>query len=662
MPRTTLISTLLFCILFIFGNAVAQTPDFSKGGWDEIPEEELAATTPKVDPNAHSEFTYRKIRVSDTERRITNYRYHYRVKLFSEGALEDWDKVDIVYFEGARVRDVKARVIYPDLTIAELKSSDIVKRKIYEADGFKGYARSFSFPGLRPGCIIEYRWKMTVDSYFKGVSIDLLEEQPTWIYDVEVKPYRSMASSVRSYNSGVAWEKISGGYRLSLSDLKAKSDKPFLGPRRDFEPFVILEYSSKLAALEQEKYWNYRAGRLSEVNDSLIKPKLGRVKKLAAEIFDGIQFNEEKIQAAYDYCTTEIVNISEPTTVYTEEEIEELDWNDSPYDTLKGGYGRALDINAVFGSLVAAAGFEVSLAEVEDRGISTYHPGKLGGFNLSDWAVAVKVNGSYKYYDPGSAFLDCGELNAENVGGHTILLVGKKLFDHQETPDVKNDHSKMLRIATLEMDEYGDLEGEIVFQYSGHAGLEMKRALAGQSETEKEDYILERYWKDRLPRTEIEELELHGDDTRGQPLVVIYKVKIPGYADVAGDRILFNPSIFQEGGRPVFADETRTEPVRFPYRHYVQDKVTFKIPDGYLHESSEGVPDTYDGPLLVRKSMIAEEEQGTLVYQRLHTLKHTAISGEYYGVVKREFDLMNEIDDRPVSIVMNPEYALGGEG
>lgn len=662
MPQIPPFSSLLFCILVSVSGAIAQTPDFSKGGWDGIPEEELLATSPRVDPNVHSEFTYRKIRINDTERRVTNYSYHYRVKLFTEGALEDWDKVDIVYFEGTRVREVKARVIYPDLTVADLKSSDIVKRKIYEDDGFKGYAKSFSFPGLKPGCIIEYRWKMTADSYFKGLSVDLLEEQPTWNYDVEVKPYRGLASSVRSYNSGVAWEKMSGGYRVSLTDLSAQSDKLFLGPRRDFEPFVVLEYSTKIAALEDEKYWNYRAGRLSEVNDALIKPKLGRVKKLAEALFEDVHFNEDKIKAAYDYCTTEIVNISEPTTVYTEEEIEELDWNDSPYDTLKNGYGTGLDINAVFGSLLAAAGFDVSLAEVEDRGTCTYHQGKLGGFNLSDWAVAVKVNGSYSYYDPGSGFLDCGELNAENVGAHTILLVGKKLFDHQETPDVEEDHSKVLRIGTLSVDEYGDIEGEVVFQFSGHAGLEMKRALAGQSPTEKKDYILERYWKERLPRTEIKELELHGEDSRDRPLVMKYKVKVPGYADVAGDRILINPSVFQEGGKSMFSDETREVPIRFPYRPYVQDKITLKIPEGYMHESSAGVSDTYDGPILVRKSMIIQEEDGSLVYQRLHTLKHTAIRSEYYGIIKKEFDMMNEVDDRPTAIVLNPEYALGGEG
>ncbi|MDQ8187067.1 DUF3857 domain-containing protein [Pelagicoccus sp. SDUM812002] len=643
------------CIIFLsISSLSAQRSELAKGGWDEIPEEELTATAPKIDPNAHSEFTYRSVKVDDREDYYSSHSFHNRVKLYDEAAVKDWDKVDIEYFEGFRVTKIKARVIYPDLTVAELSSRDIVRRKIFKNDSFSGYAKSFSFPGLKPGCIIEYSWKTGIDAWFKGVTLDLLSDYPTWRYDVVIKPYKGLAASVRSYNGGAKWEKVTGGFQTFAENLPAKSDVPYVGPYRDFEPFVLVEYSSEIEALEQEKYWNYRAGRLDDVNDELIKPKSGQVKKLASELFAGVGLNEEKVKIAYDYCTTEILNISEPNTVYTEEEIEELSKNKNPSQTLKNGYGTAFDINSLFASLLASGGFQVSLAEVEDRSVCTYHKGKLGGFNLSDWAVAVLVNNEYQYFDPGSSFLPLGVLNAQNTGAKAILIKGK-FYEDVMTPEVGPEFSTVSRIADVRIDEYGDLEGSIAIKFDGYEGVAMKRAFSGQTDDEREEFVLEKHWQSRMPRTEIDDFSVKYADSRENGLIVRFNVKIPGYADLAGERMILNPSVFQQGASTVFPDETREVPIGFPFRPLVMDKVTIKVPSEFHYEASSGTTAEFDGALITRKSLVTISDAAELVYQRLYTLKGTLINTEFYGRVKAEFDALNEADHRPLTFVMNSE-------
>ncbi|MDQ8197279.1 DUF3857 domain-containing protein [Pelagicoccus enzymogenes] len=649
------ILSLAFCASFVFlGLLSAQQSELARGGWDEIPEEELQATAPRIDPDAHSEYTYRKITVDDREMFYSAHRFHNRIKLFDEAAVEEWDKVDIEYFEGMRVTRIKARVIYPDLTVAELSPRDVVKRKIFKNDSFSGYAKSFSFPGLKPGCIIEYSWKTSIDAWFKGVTLDLLSDHPTWHYEVLIKPYRGLASSVRSFNGGSKWEKVPGGYETFAKNLPARAEVPYVGPRRDFEPFVLVDYSSELKALEQEKYWNYRAGRLDRVNDELIKAKASRVKKLASELFEGVGLNEEKVQKAFDYCTNEILNISVPNTVYTEEEIEELKKNDTPNQTLKNGYGTSFDINSLFASLLAAGGFQVSLAEVEDRSTCTYHVGKLGNFNLSDWAVAVLVNNSYEYYDPGSSFLPLGVLNAENTGAKGILIKGK-FYRDVETPEVAAEFSKVSRIADVRIDEYGDLEGSVAIKYDGYEGVAIKRAFAGQTDDERESFVLEKHWQSRLPRAEIDDFRIKHEDSREEGLILRYSVKIPGYADVAGDRLILNPSIFQKGAPPVFSDETREVPIGFPHRPLVMDKVTIEVPEGFSYEASAGTSDEFEGAMVKRKSLVTINDANELVYQRHYTLKGTRADARYYPLVKAEFDAMNEADHRPLTFVAGSE-------
>ncbi len=609
---------------------------------------------PKIDPAAHSEYTYRRVTVDDREAYLSIHRFHNRIKLFDEAAVREWDKVDIEYFEGMHVTKIKARVIYPDLTVAELTSRDIVKRKIFKNDSFSGYAKSFSFPGLKPGCIIEYSWKTSIDAWFKGVTLDLLSDHPTWRYDVLIKPYRGLAASVRSYNGGTKWEKVAGGFETYAKDLPAKSEVPYVGPYRDFEPFVLVEYSSELKALEQEKYWNYRAGRLDGVNDELIRAKASRVKKLASELFEGVGLNEEKVKIAYDYCTTEILNISEPNTVYTEEEIEDLKKNENPAQTLKNGYGTAFDINSLFASLLAAGGFQVSLAEVEDKNTCTYHIGKLGNFNLSDWAVAVLVNNEYKFYDPGSSFLPCGVLNAGNTGANAILIKGK-FYRDVVTPEVADDFSQVSRIANVEIDEYGDLEGSIAIKYDGYEGIAIKRAFAGQTDDEREEFVLEKHWKARLPRAEISDFKIKNEDSREEGLILRYTVKIPGYADVAGDRLVLNPSLFQEGASPVFTDETREVPIGFPHRPIFMDKVTISVPEGFVYEASAGASTEFEGAVIKRKSLATINDSQELVYQRHYTLRRLRADPRYYSRVKAEFDALNESDHRPLTFVAKDE-------
>lgn len=649
-----LLSVFISGVLVTLASLSAQYPDLAKGGWDQIPEEELTATEPRIDSNYHSEFTYRSITVDDREMFYSVHRFHNRIKLFDDAAVKEWDKVDIEYFEGMRVTRIKARVIYPDLTVAELTSRDVVKRKIFKNDSFSGYAKSFSFPGLKPGCIIEYSWKTSIDAWFKGVTLDLLSDHPTWRYDVMIKPYRGLAASVRSYNGGSKWEKSSRGFQTFAKDLPAKSDVPYVGPYRDFEPFVLVEYSSEIKALGVEKYWNYRAGRLDNVNDELITPKASKIKKLAASLFAGTGLNDEKVQRAYDYCTTEILNISEPNTVYTEEEIEELKKNESPSQTLKNGYGTAFDINSLFASILAAGGFQVSLAEVEDRDSCTYFEGKLGSFNLSDWAVAVLVNNEFQYFDPGSSYLPCGVLNSENAGADAILIKGK-FYRDEVTPEVAEGFSKISRVAEVQVDEYGDLIGSIAIKYDGYPGVAMKRTFSGQTHDEIETFVLEKHWQSRLPRTEIDNFRIKNEDFREKGLIVRFDIKVPGYADVAGDRLVLNPSLFQEGASPVFTDDTREVPIGFPYRSRVIDKVTMGVPEGFTYEASAGTTAEQDGVIVSRKSLATINDKNELVYQRQYELKLLRANQKFYPLVKAEFEAMNETDHRPLTFVFKEE-------
>mgnify|MGYP000497066948 CR=1 FL=1 len=116
------------CLLIgLFGSnsliSAEKSTDLDKGSWDSLPENELTVSSPKIDPDAGAEFLYREVKVDDSGEN-TVFRYHRRAKIFSEAGLAEWDKVDLLYQTGSMIYGIRARVVYPDGTVAYLEKSD----------------------------------------------------------------------------------------------------------------------------------------------------------------------------------------------------------------------------------------------------------------------------------------------------------------------------------------------------------------------------------------------------------------------------------------------------------------------------------------------------------------------------------------------------------
>lgn len=330
------------------------------------------ASAPKIDKGAHAEFMLRDLYVNDSPGDVTLFKYHNRAKIFTEAGVEEWAKVDIPYQTGWRVYAIKARVVFPDGSVTLLARDDVFTRQLFKDDKFEGNAKSFSFPGLKPGCIVEYKWTQARRYWVPSFFAALRGKYPTWHYKLKVNPFGGFAARIVPYNSLVGVTKKGGKFYLESKFQPAESDEPYQLPRKDFEPFIYMAYSSEMDALKPDEYWGYRGGTLVEIKKDFIRAKQKYVKQVASKIFEPSFSNDEKLRAAYDYCSTQITNIDAYTDKYTEEEIEELKQNDNPNDTIKRGYGTRYDINGVFASLASAAGFSAHLAEVENKQEYTY--------------------------------------------------------------------------------------------------------------------------------------------------------------------------------------------------------------------------------------------------------------------------------------------------
>lgn len=623
---------------------------FGGGRWEAIDREELEIDLPKIDPTASAEFTLRRVEVDDSGDR-TLFRYHNRVRIYTEDGVEAFRKVDLEYQAGWSLHGIKARVIHSDGTIVKLKGRDFFRRQTFSDDYQQRFSTSFGFPGLKVGCVVEYAWQMSRESGTGGFDIPVLAEWPTWVFSLSLVPNRKLYSRCVSYNSAVAVEKVDKRFNYMDTLLSARAEYPYLAARKNYEPFVYLEYTPHKDMFAEGSYWAYRGGSLIDRNKRFVDADCPMVCALAEELFSGVNTLEAKLRRIYRYCSSEVENVSYYNSKFTEAGLDKLPTNRRPSDTIRNGSGTRYDINALFASLAAQTGYSTGLAQVESRRRFRYDPAAMGAFNLSDWLVSMEVDGGWLFFDPGSPHLPFGVLNAENAGVHA-LVTDAAYFTIARTPDVGENFSKKTRFATLEMDEAGGVWGKVKVVYTGYAAIWRKRFFDTMALGEQEAFVLKSEWTGRLPQTEIEDFKVTYDERSSGRLIIEYSLGVPQYSDTVGKRTFLNPNVFEVGKLGIFPDEDRSADVAFDYKVKVRDRVTFNLPPTVSYLSSRLADHSFEGDVVGRVSRVDYmEDRNVLAFQNVYALKRLSFASSEYPALKGELDAVRSFDERLVCLV-----------
>ena len=86
--------------------------------WRPIDPAELASTTPTVEKDADAEALFWEVRLDDSQLDEFSLRHYLRIKIYTERGKESQSKVDIPYLSGTQIKDIAARVVKADGSIA----------------------------------------------------------------------------------------------------------------------------------------------------------------------------------------------------------------------------------------------------------------------------------------------------------------------------------------------------------------------------------------------------------------------------------------------------------------------------------------------------------------------------------------------------------------
>ena len=644
---------LFFALLFVAEGAA--TGD----DWKPIDPVELSLKTSVVEKDADAEALFWEVKVDDNPEGDLIFNHYIRIKVFTDRGRESQSKIDIpfgnLYGTETKIKDIAARTIKPDGTIVELKKEDVFERTIVKASGLKVKAKSFAIPAVEPGCIVEYRWReVRVQRDANYVRLQFQRDIPVQRVKYFVKPFPFEGLSMRSitlHGSNPQFSKEKDGfYSTTMTNMPAVHEESRMPPEDQVKTWMLLFYTRD-EKLDPEKYWVDIGKRVYENTKSLMKPN-DDVRQMATSLTADAKTDDEKLKRFFDFCRTKIKNTSDDASGLTADDKKKLKENKSPADTLKRGSGTGADIDLLFAAFATAAGLDARIVLESDRGDIFFDQSLLNAYFLQPSNIAVHIDNSWKFFNPGYNYIPIGMLRWQEEG-EMALITDPKEPVWVRTPMSEPEKSLVKRRGKFTLLEDGTIEGDVQIEFTGHFSVQQKEENDADSENQREESLKDEL-KNQMSTAEVSNIRIENVTDPAKPFIYAYHLRISGYAQRTGKRIFLQPALFQHGISPLFSKSERTYPIYFHFPWSEDDEVMIDLPSGYSLDNADA-PSAFSGGQIsdYKPSLGVTKDGKTLVYKRnfffggAGTILFPVNS---YAQLKNYFDVLHKQDNHTVTL------------
>jgi Domain of Unknown Function with PDB structure (DUF3857) len=593
-------------------------------------------------------------RVDRDDNRPTHEDNYLRIKVLSEEGRKYAD-VEFAFYPGiSDVRNIRARTIRPDGSITDF-DGNIYEKYVVKARGLKVLTKTFTFPDVRVGSILEYSYIVDLKGYLYDSHWILNGDLFTKRAQFSLRPYQasyipmSLRQTSKDVPSGAEpKEGPDHVIRMEVTNIPAFQAEDSMPPENELKSRVDFIYEQYFVEPDPDKFWK-NIGRWR--NDAL--EAFLRKHKAVEEAVRGIVLPtdtpEEKLRKIYARVLALRNTSYEIEKTEKEEKRNKEKLATSVDEVWKHGYGDAVELTWLFLGLVRAAGFEAYGCWVADRSEYFFNPKLMDSAGLRANVVLVKLNGKDIFLDPGIVFAPFGLLpwnetatpgiRLDNNGGTWI-----------RTPLPDSAQSETQFNANFKLSESGNLEGTLTATYSGLEAMYRRMVVRNIDEIGRKDY-LEELVKRRIPAPAEVQLARKPDWSNPElPLVATFAVKIPNWASSTGRRVLFPAGIFAAQERHAFESADRIHPIYFDYPYRSLDDLAIELPREW-QTIAVPQPRTQKGNSIVY-SMKIEDQQKIVRITRQLDVDIFILEPAAYPGLRRFFQLIRSSDED--QIVLQP--------
>lgn len=561
--------------------------------WQPVTPEELKLTSADAG-NADAIILYHQ-QISDDNR--AHRQEYIRLKILTENG-KRYANVELPYSgDTFDIVDVKARTISPDGTIVP-SSPKVYDKTAVKAHGVKVKVKSFAFPDVQPGSIIEWRYtRIWEANYFIAarwiLQEDLVQRHAKFIFI----PYKGSANIIDAKRGDLAnivyWSPVGlpkgvqvkespdRSFQLEMSDIPAYEQEAFSPPEDTMKMRVEFYYGGSSMAKPVEfwkdegKYWSKEVERF-----------IGRsstVAQAAGAAVSASDAPEQKVHTLYDL-VQKLKNTS-----YQPRGLREIPDEKSPTSAeqiLQRNEGSRDEITRLFVALVRSVNIPAYVMRVGTRDSVFFQQ------NIPNWrqlnsevSIVHLADGKDLFLDPGTRFCPFGLLEWTRTAVEGVRQTANGGTELAKTPEPDYKQTVSQRIGQLKLQPDGSLTGQILLVWTGQEALS-RRIDGGKTDEAGRAKALEDDLRTLLPSaTTVKLVQAKGWDQPGDKLQGLFNVELPSFATSTGKRLLLPTALFEQGEKQPFVHQQRKNPVYFSYPYRIYDNVQITLPAGLQVES-----------------------------------------------------------------------------
>ena len=637
---------------------------FSPAGansWYPIKREDLALKEGRVEADADAEAIEWEIIVSDEWSGPTirsSVSQHYSVKIFNARGREAYSRVDIPYERGTDVIDIAARTIKPDGSVIQIKKDAILERTVSKGAGTRKYVKSFAMPGVEPGCIVEYQWTaVRYDQLTHNLRVDLQLDIPVELLRFSIHPLPVEGSRlqmrIRAFNFALPTfaDEPSGFHSMTLPSIHGLKKEPHMAPSLSLRPWIAIYYQAE-SEFPVTDFWKRFGKGVYEGTRPFYRAS-DDVKSLTKTVLAGATDQDVIAERLMDYCRTKIRNADLSDSGLTADQRKWLRSDHSASEYLKRGIADDDGVRKMFLAMASAAGLDARLALLPDRSECVFNSSIPAYYLLNRGCIAVQVLGTWRAFDPTAADLPSGMLPWW-IQGVDMLVPDPETPVFVRTPISSPEQSLKRRIAHLKLSEDGTVEGDVTGEFAGQHAAEWRRDFRDLSAVEREKILTDGI-KARMSTAEVSQIHFNPGVDPSEPFRLGFHVRVPGYAQRTGKRLILKPAFFERGEPALFSSRERRYPVSFHYPWSENDMVLFELPEHFHLETPPDLKPIMLPNLGMHSVRIKPSDDGRQL-QVLHSLIFgeggiTSFPVEEYPKLKEAFDQFQSQDESTLSLV-----------
>lgn len=664
-----------------FAAPLAAAPKWS---WPKIPAAELACVQCPFEPDAPAEILDQKIVWDQGKSDVWDE--YVRIKIYDPTVTEELTRRSMPETLSSNTNILAARHTRPDGRQIEFGESDCKIRESSRQSASVFKERFLAIPEIEKYSIVEFHTRR--NSYQSGGNwgeISHLQENGAAVRNLEIRwvvpPMEKYKSSVFVVNAPTAKvERLpKGDLRLVATNLPSLSHEPFDGPITDTGATAIWCCSSTAVPefspyLRQNRFiqttknndgWAPLATIAHFMCESLGEPS-NELRRFANELCANVSDEREKARRIHRHVQNlhlerrnQKQRIDRPFDRLFLTSLDDLLDSKKSAEVLV----RDMDYFWLAFSLYKAAGLKTGVILLPDRDVIRFDRSQIAWSFLPQMAITLQIGDERVFSCPiGFAnhplgFL-VGRYSLVGFGmlpPHTTGQVGLLGLRDQEVfvpvPPLPAAASRTATIGVFKLDAEGNLEGQARRKLTGNEAIVFRNLAYRRSEREQFELVRQAL-RPIVAGVDLEITKLTGVDDPDEPIDVEFKVTWPGFATVAGDRMIFRPAVFQRELSAPFSAEKRRNPVHFPFPHEQSDSVGIQLPAGFKPEALPEPGVLSGGKALAYGVKFAfEEKRRLLTVRRDFSSSILDVPAEAYPMLKEWFDARAVLDQQEVVFV-----------